>query len=144
MSDPQTDCEMLLGALMPFAEQMLTEHGEFYPFAATMSPEGECSMVGFEDEENDEPEPAELIAIFTEQFRREASFGEFKATAIVYNGVTVPPGKAVEQDTVICAVDHRDGFSAKVCFPYSIDDEGQVEIEDPFAAAGENKIFSVK
>src|SRR6188472_2063185 len=101
MSDPQTDCEMLLGALMPFAEQMLTEHGEFYPFAATMSPAGECSMVGFEDEDDDQPEPADLIAMFIEQFRTEANSGEFKATAIVYNGATVPPGKAEQQDTVI-------------------------------------------
>lgn len=143
MTDPKTDCEMLLGALMPFAEQMLAEHGEFYPFAASMSPLGECRMEAIADDidDDDHPRPAELIEKFVEQFRSRSQSGEFKATAIVYDSLTVPPGKSEKQDTVICAVDHQDNFSAKICFPYAIAD-GKVGMEDPYAAAGDNRIFS--
>lgn len=141
MSDPQSDCELLLGAVMPFAEQMLTEHGEFFPFAASMSPSGECTMVAIMDDDlGDDPEPSELIARFVEHLQASANSGEFKATAIVYDALTIPPEKTQKQDTVICDLDHRDGFSAKVCFPYSID-EGTLEIEEPFASEGENSIF---
>jgi hypothetical protein len=32
------DCNQLLNAALPFAEQMLREHGEFLPFGAQMLP----------------------------------------------------------------------------------------------------------
>jgi len=141
MSDPRTDCELLLGAVMPFAEQMLAEHGEFFPFAASMSPSGECEMVAImDDDDEDQPDPEELITKFVEHFRNNADSGTFKATAIVYDALTVPPEKTQKQNTVICSLDHRDGFSAHVCFPYSLD-EGNLELEEPFASEGDDSIF---
>jgi hypothetical protein len=142
MSDPKTDCEMLLGALLPFAEKMLAEHGEFYPFAATMSDAGECEMAAVADD-GEEPSPQQLIDLYVEQFRTEAKTGEFKATAIIYHATTIPPGKTQEENTVIGAVDHRGGFSAKICFPYSLQ-AGQLKLQKPYAAAGNNQIFGTK
>jgi hypothetical protein len=139
MSDAKTDCEMLLGALMPFAEKMLAEHGDFFPFAAAMSESGECEMAAVADD-GEEPSPRELIDLFVEQFHTEAKTGEFKATAIIYNAKTIAPGKTEEENTMIGSVDHRDGFSAKICFPYSLE-SGKLKLQKPYVAAGENRIF---
>src|SRR5438128_1871245 len=39
--EAKQDYNALLGALMPFAEQMLKKHGEFFPFGAAVSTTGE-------------------------------------------------------------------------------------------------------
>ncbi len=36
MTTPKDDCEALLNAVLPLAEKFLNEHGEFYPFGATL------------------------------------------------------------------------------------------------------------
>jgi hypothetical protein len=38
------DLNSLLGTLFPFAQDMLANHGEFYPFGATMTPTGEIKQ----------------------------------------------------------------------------------------------------
>ncbi|MEA2711218.1 MAG: hypothetical protein QOF78_3819 [Phycisphaerales bacterium] len=42
MANP--DLDELLNALIPFAQQMLAEHGEFFPFGASMDAKGESSV----------------------------------------------------------------------------------------------------
>ena len=143
MSDAQTDCEQLLGALMPFVSQMLSEHGEFYPVGAVMTPDGECQLAAMADDDDEQPDPSHLIQLFETQFTLGAKSGDHKATAIVYDALTVPPDKDEKQDTVICLLDHRDDYSVKVCFPYTISD-GELELEDPFAVEGEYKVFGAK
>jgi hypothetical protein len=40
MATPKDDVEKLMNALLPFAEKMLREHGEFYPYGGAMSADG--------------------------------------------------------------------------------------------------------
>jgi len=35
------DLDQLLNAVLPFAQQMLSKHGEFFPFGASMTIDGE-------------------------------------------------------------------------------------------------------
>ena len=46
----------VLNALLPFAEQMLDRHGEFYPFATAMTSAGEIAAVSA-DVGEEHPEP---------------------------------------------------------------------------------------
>jgi hypothetical protein len=55
---------------------------------------------------------------------------------------TVPPGKSTKQDAVEIRLDHREDYSARVVFPYSFSASGAFTLEQPFAVAGENRIFS--
>src|SRR5437588_831558 len=41
MATPKEDCEKLMNSLLPFAEKMLREHGEFHPFGGAMKPDGD-------------------------------------------------------------------------------------------------------
>ncbi len=140
MSSAKEECESLMNSLMPFAEQMLTKHREFFPFGGTMGDDGEIKPVAASTED-EQPPSAELIELLNGAYRQQAQAGQVKATALVYDIQTIPPGKEEKQDAIAVSLDHRDDFSAVVVFPYAFDSDGALEIETPFAVQGENKIF---
>lgn len=135
------DCERLVNDLLPFAQMMLTENGEFFPFGATMAEDGEISHVAVETDD-EFPPSEELIELLKEHFQGGAADGDFNATALVYDVLVVPPGKEDKQDAIAIALDHRNGFSGVAIFPYSISATSEVQIEDPFGGPGEGDIFS--
>src|SRR5690348_576112 len=55
------DIATLTGTLVPFAQQMLRQHGEFYPFAATIDKDGAVAQVAG-DIGSERPGSAEMIA----------------------------------------------------------------------------------
>ena len=141
MTDPKAECEDVMNAVLPFAEEMLTKHSEFFPFGGTMSADGEIAHTGgWTGDEH--PASTEVIELLENGFRAGAARGEYKATALVYDIRTIPPGKEEKQDAIAVALDHRDDYSVVVIFPYSFTLDGQLEIEAPFATRGENKIFT--
>ena len=140
MVDPKSDCEDVLNSVLPFAVEMLTQHREFFPFGGTMSADGQIVHTGgWTGEEH--PESTEVIELLEKGFRAGAVRGEYKATAIVYDIRTIPPGKQDKQDAIAVALDHRENYSAIVIFPYSFAPDGQLDIETPFAMKGDSKIF---
>jgi hypothetical protein len=155
MSNAKSECEELLSAVMPFAEQMLQEHGEFFPFGASMDHDGEMAHAGGWTGE-EQPESAEVIELLEQGFQEGAKNGEYEVTALVYDVRVAPPGNDIEDpspspspehrggglfDAIAVALDHRDDYSVVVYFPYSFDAGCELAIEAPFAGAGEGKIF---
>ncbi len=141
MNDPKSECEELLNAVLPFAEEMLSKHHEFFPFGGTMSADGEIAhTAGWTGDE--QPASTEVIELLERGFRAGAQRGEYKATALVFDIRTIPPGKEEKQDAIAVALDHRDDYSVVVIFPYSFTSGGELAIEDPFAMKGEEKIFA--
>jgi hypothetical protein len=43
------DLDELLNALLPFAQQLLSKHGEFYPFRSAMTTDGEIEAAAYPD-----------------------------------------------------------------------------------------------
>ena len=43
--EAKAECEALLNEAMPFAEKMLREHGEFYPYGYEMNATGDIKLV---------------------------------------------------------------------------------------------------
>ena len=141
MTDPKSECEKVMNSVLPFAEEMLTKHREFLPFGGTMSADGEIAqMAGWANDEY--PPSAEVIDVLERGFRAGAQAGDYKATALVYDILTTPPGKEDKQDAIAIALDHRDNYSVIVIFPYSFTADDQLEIETPIAIQGKNKIFT--
>lgn len=135
------DCENLINDLFPYAQKMLSEDGEFFPFGGTMAADGEISHVAVENDEECPP-AEEMIALLKEHFKEGAADGEFIATAMVFDIMAVPPGKEEEQDAVAVALDHKDGFSGVAIFPYTLGGADGVEIGTPFGGPGEGDIFA--
>lgn len=140
MEHAKSDCENILNVLMPFAEDMLVKHGEFFPFGGTMAPDGVISQVAASQEEGN-PSSADVVERLRDRFRDGAAKGEIKATGIAYDMLITPPGAQNKQDAVALALDHRDGYSVVVVFPYRLSPVDGLVVDDPFAVAGDGAIF---
>jgi hypothetical protein len=141
MKTPKEECEELMRSVMPFAKQMLTQHREFYPFGGAMAADGQIVSIGGDTGER-HPKSQEVISVLEQGFKEDARAGKYKATALVVDMLVVPPGKDVKQDAIAVRLDHRDGYSVIVVFPYVIDPTGDLTVGPPYAVKGEQRIFS--
>lgn len=123
---------------MPFAEHMLKERGEFFPFAMTLTPTGEfMPLVGYESLGHT---PDELIDLLSARLREGALAGEYAATALVYNARVTPPEASEETDAISAELEHRDGYAATLFFPYALNND-EAELPEPFGIQQSRGIF---
>lgn len=140
---PQRECERLMQAVLPLAQQSLEERRGFYPFGATLSPRGGVALLdawmGAEH-----PPADDALAALEETFRDGAAKRRIKATALVVDVHLVPPGTLDRRDAIEVRLDHRDGYSVRIVFPYSFPGgigASAVVLDEPFAMQGERRIF---
>ena len=140
-AEAKADAEKLLDSLLPFAEQMLQQHHEFFPFGAHMAPEGKITLDGASDG-TEHPPSQELIELLRQAHQRDAKAQKLRACATIYDIRTIPPGRTEKQDAIAAAIDHVSGYSSVVIFPYSFDAAQKLRVEPPFAVEGAHDIFS--
>ncbi|AYD03445.1 hypothetical protein [Neorhizobium sp. NCHU2750] len=139
MSDPKADCETLMTSVLPFAEQMLTTHGEFIPFGGAMRPDGQLvSIAGYDG--NEHSKSVDVIALMKGGFVAAAHKGEYKATAVVYDVRVKLPSTEEESDAIAVSLNHSDNYSVIVFLPYKLD-TGKLILGTVFAQKGEADIF---
>ena len=136
--EARADYDSLLNALMPFAEQMLKKHGEFFPFGAAVSPTGEVTAHATYDG-NELPPSEEVIASLTKSFQSEAREGKIRAAGICYDGRIIQGDKKV--DAIMMTMEHQSGNASKVCVPYTKGWFGKYNFGQMIAALEEPKIF---
>lgn len=135
---PKDECDVLLNTVVPFAREMLSKHKGFFPFGATMSPSGKVSRT---EGPTGDVQLKDLIALLEQGFQDGAQQGLYKATALVVEVKTTPPGKKEKQTAVEVRLDHRDNYSVRVVFPYDFSSAGELTLGSPFAVPGDRKIF---
>lgn len=140
MAHPELDA--LFKTLLPLAETMLREHGEFYPFGAIMTSSGEIRHIGAKLEDDDHPSSQRLVDLLTETFKKQAKNGELRAAGICYDGLTVPPGEVQKRDAVCCCLEHYSGETVNVFVPYFKRADGGIEYREIFAAKRTVEFFS--
>jgi len=134
------DCEKLMNAVLPLAEKMLREHGEFYPYGGYMKPDGGIVHVGAEDEDTDYPKSKDLLYVLRDSLSEMADAGKCKATALVFDVRITVPGTSRKGDAIQVCLEHEDGYSAEVFFPYNM--EGScLTYGATFAQQGKHEIF---
>jgi hypothetical protein len=139
----KAELEKLLAASLPFAQQMLAKHAEFYPYGATMGSDGKIANVGgYTGDEH--PKFTEVIDLLKAAYRRDGETGKIMASALVYDIRTIPPGQTQKTDAVAVDLDHRDGMSIIMVYPYTIDADKKVRFASPFAMKGAGAIFKSK
>lgn len=135
----KSECELLLEALLPFAEESLKTHGEYYPFGAVILDDGTVEKTAVYDG-NEFPESADVINALIKEHKSLAQEGKIKASGIVWNGVSADEnGK--KTDTVVVSLEHKDSYSVVICEPYKIGFFKKVKFGDLFAIEGKNDIF---
>lgn len=139
MKHPKAECEELVDVVLPFAEQMLLEHGEFHPFGAAMKIDGEVVSVSALDG-RDFPPAVDMIQLLKDSYIKAARDGAYKATALAYDVRVTLSTTQEKTDAVAVSLNHEDGYSVVALFPYKIEN-GSVIFGDALAQAGEGDIF---
>jgi len=137
---PKEESEALLRELLPFAKTMLHDYGEFHPFGGMLKHDGEIVHIGATTGEDMSPADS-LVEIMVDNFRRAAREKAIKAAAIVLNVTVIVPSTSVKSDAIEVRIDHRDGYSANVFFPYRSTDDQGILYEAAFASRGNSLIF---
>jgi len=116
---PKEQVEQLMNEGIPFVKQMLSEHGEFYPFGVALMADGKIRHVGAKGD-SEHPRSQDLLDILFVALRDGAKDGKYKAIA-VFIDVRVPrPTDGRKVDAVQVGLEHRDHYCADVFFPYTI------------------------
>lgn len=139
MSNPKTEVEGLMNRILPFVKKQLEDDGQFYPCAGAIRTDGEFVVVATETGE-EFPDPRELVEWTKRAFRKGAKEGKYRATALIYDSLVMPPGQDQKVDAIAAALDHKDGYSVVVFFPYVLS-ESRLEFGEVFAVEGEYDVF---
>jgi len=108
--EAQDDLDGLVNATLPFAQQMLERHGEFFPFAAAVTSDGTVELLGSDPSPDDRPASTDVLNQLVGGLRDQV--GNLRATALVADV------RAGESDAVRVVLEHRDGHAVCVLLPY--------------------------
>lgn len=138
--DAQTDLDALVNFLLPFAQETLGKHGEFFPFAAQMSVEGEITAIAIETEEEDHPDVDVVIGALGDVLRTHAADGLIRACGICSDtAVTLPEMGMTE--AVRVSLEHADAEPVDLYMPYRTD-AAEYVFADLVAMRGVREIFA--
>lgn len=136
---PKEQCEVLLDKLLPFAEEQMKKHREFYPFAAVILADDAVELTGSYDG-GEHPESKDVINDLIQIHKQLAHDGKIKASGIVSNAsVTSADGKP--SDAIIVSLEHKDDYYVIVGEPYKIGLFKKVTFGSLFAIEGKHDIF---
>ena len=99
------DAELLVNAVLPFAEQMLKRYGEFYPYGGYTTLTGEIIEGGAERNRIDYPRSKEPLITLRESLRSIAKAKKCRAAAIVSNVAITIPGSDQKTDAIQVIID---------------------------------------
>ncbi len=134
--DVQDDLDALLNVALPLAEQSLRESGEFYPYAASISSDGQASMAMAGPEDDDVPSlAASMVSLLFEGLRTQRD--SLRACAVVANV------RAGDSDAARVELEHRDGCAPVVLLPYKRKRFGRsIEFGQLSASAGVPQVWT--
>lgn len=108
-----------------------------------MDPTGKITNVGgYTGDEH--PKSTEVIDLLKKAYRRDGESGKIMACALVYDIRTIPPGQTEKTDAVAVDLNHRDGMSVVMVYPYKIGADKKVQFAAQFAVKGASDIFKSK
>lgn len=131
----QEDLDGLLNLVLPLAQELLGKNGQFYPFGASVSTDGEASITATDPGVGDHPHPEQVLAGVYDGAR--ASAAENRAAAFVTDVI------ANGSDAVRVELEHRDGIALVVVVPYKPSTLNRVpKFEQMSVAQGEPQVWT--
>lgn len=138
MHEGKEESQELMDAVLPLAEKLLSEHGEFFPYGGAMTRDGKIvSVAAYDGDEH--PQSSEVIDMLQKAFHTAAKNKEYKATALVYD-VRVQLANGESSDAIAIELDHESDYSVVVLLPYTLSN-GQLQYGEISAQAGEGNVF---
>jgi hypothetical protein len=135
------DLDQLLNVALEFAQKMLKQHGEFFPFGASMALDGKITMDGATTGK-EKPPSQELLDLLSESYTERANKGELRAAAVCADVRVPPPGSEAKTDAIQVGLEHANGEAVTVFLPYQKGWFGRVRYGNLFASARDRQFFS--
>lgn len=107
----QDDLDGLLNAVLPFAEQTITKHGEMYPFGAAVTADGQVAMLATDPGSGEHPASQDVLDALSSGARE--SRQELRAVAFAADV------KANGWDAIRVELEHREGTALVLLVPYT-------------------------
>lgn len=124
--------EKLLNALVPFAQEMLSKHGEFYPFGMYLNTQDEIVVTG-QDLHEEHPASQKVIDSLVQIFRNGKE--NILAAGIAFDS-KVETDDHQKVDAIAVRLEERGGHTILAHFPYKkVDDK--YEFGEPLFSEGE-------
>ncbi len=134
------DSDALLSAVIPFAQQLLAKHGEFFPFGASLLIEGKIGLVeGAPGSEH--PRSQEVIDIIYSGIAQQAKEGKIRGSAVCYDSQVIPPNSTKKTDAICIELQHPSEGCAKCFLPYHKGWSGSVRYGELFGVGLEQRVF---
>jgi hypothetical protein len=135
------ELEEVLNALLPFAQRMLQEYGEFHPFGASMRSDGTISLIGADVDGSEFPKSTDLIELMEAGLLKDAKSGKIKASGICMDVRVMEPDKSEKTDAIRVDLEHKEGQVVSVFLPYEKGPAQKVIYGKIFASSADRKIF---
>jgi hypothetical protein len=107
----QDDLDGLLSVVVPFAEDMISKHGEFFPFGGSISSHGDASLTAAEPGLGESPSSDRLLAGLYE--------GALANATTTRAAAFVADVRADGSDAVRVELEHLEGVALVVLLPYT-------------------------
>jgi hypothetical protein len=107
----QSDLDGLLNTLLPFAQQELEKLGEFFPFGAIVTTEGETKLLGADAMQEERPDSDSIISMLLAEAQNKRD--ELRAVGICSNV------RSTDSDAIRVELDHSEGTALAVLLPYA-------------------------
>jgi hypothetical protein len=140
MPEPTDEIQELLNFLLPYAERMLNQHGEFYPYAAALDSDGELNAVATDVDDDDSVDVTEVLVALHKGLRERAAEGAIRASGIAADVTLTDPDSGETTDAVQVELDHADADAVDIFVPYETEDEG-IKFGELVAAEGREPVF---
>jgi hypothetical protein len=109
-SEAQEDLDGLVNAALPFAAQMLEQHGEFFPYGVALDASGEVRMIAGDPGHGERPPSADVLSTLVAGLRSQRD--DLRAAALVSDV------RLADSDAVRVELEHRDGHAIAAFLPY--------------------------
>lgn len=111
------DLDALLEAVLPFARQMIEEHGNFYLFAASMQQDFTIAMVATPDG-REHPAANAVLDMLEGALREQARAGKIRAAAVCSNVSITQEDTGGVVDAIRVSLEHEDREAVDIILPY--------------------------
>jgi hypothetical protein len=134
--EAQADVDRTLNEALPFAQQLLDRHGEFFPYAVKMAVSGDIGVVAADPGQGEHPISTDVLSVLYQGLTLERE--TLRATGVVSDVKTGSP----PSDAIRVEIEHREGAALAVYLPYTKKRFGRgVNYGDIQAASGERRIW---
>jgi len=137
------DFQRLEEVLLPFAQEMIEQHGSFILFGFSVMADGRIvSHAAYSGAQ--EPPPDELLDTLTQTFREQAADGLIRAIGLCLDVTVVPPGEKEKTNAICLELEHESGEAVDLVVPYRAGRTGKITYGKKFSRPGSRELFASK